>query len=209
MTSECINEPLLADEDQLRRLRDQLYLELTNDISPDVEPVQPVNAYTIAFAERPNRSIRQKIDYLYSQRSRVNRRDPERGYVYVFRDRRDTPESLVKIGSTVRVHRRMNQWRSELRAGDDDLTLLFSFSSQHIRLAEAVVHALFFCQWDSKRVNTYTSRRAVEYFAIEDWVALRQVCQAVSAHIDWRYGGGGGGGRALGKIDSTSKLQRL
>ena len=118
-------------------------------------------------------------------RRRHRRSSPESGHVYVFRDRRDTPDTLVKLGSTVRVHRRMNQWRSELRASDDDLTLLFSFRTQHVRLAEAVVHALFFCQWDSKRVNTYTSRRAVEYFAIDDWVALRQVCQSVAVHVDW------------------------
>jgi len=216
MTSECVNEPLLVDDSQLRRLRDQLYFELTSELDYNVEPVQPVNAYAIAFAERPSRSIRQKIDFLYSRDSRVNRRAPERGYVYVFRDRRDTPETLVKIGSTVRVPRRMNQWRSELRAGEDDLTLLFSFSSQHVRLTEAIIHTLLFCQWDSKRVNVYTSRRAVEYFAVDDWVALRQVCQSVAAHVDWWYGrqqqqqqqqrhviGG------VGKIDSTSKRRRL
>jgi len=187
MTSECLNKPLLVDEARLRTLRDQLYAELTSARRPGVEPVRPTNAYAIAFAEQPASAICQRVAYLYSPGSRPNRaRAPERGFLYVFRDRRDAPESLVKIGSTVGVERRMQQWRRELRvASPDDLSLLYTYRCGHIRLAEAIVHALLFCQWDAKRVNEATARRALEYFAVDDWVALGQVIGAVCAHVDW------------------------
>ena len=187
MTDVCHNRPLDDRGGELSRLRDAFARELATRPSARVEPVRPVAAYTIAFAEVPHRSIRSRVAALYSWRSRLHRREPERGHVYVFRDRRDRPRSLVKIGSTVHVRRRMAQWRAELGATDtpDDVRLLFSFETRHVRMAEALVHALLFCQWQAKRVNVASNRRAVEYFDVADWRALRRFVAATTRHVDW------------------------
>lgn len=189
MTEVCFNTRLPVDDAQLAEMRAVLRRELAVPLERlGGEPVRPANAYAIAFGEAPHRSIAARVRALYSPRSRIHRRGAERGSVYVFVDRRDRPTTLVKIGSTTSVKRRMTQWRAALGVAADDRTtleLLFAYETRHVRLAEAVVHALLACQWQQNRVNSSTQRRAVEYFDVADRVALRTLVECVARHVDW------------------------
>jgi len=200
MTELCVNSVLPIDADELDDMRKMLRDELATPLNRlPHEPVRPLNAYTIAFGERLHVSIRHRVLALYTSRSRIHRlRAPENGSVYVFRDERDRPRSLVKIGSTTNVARRMCQWRAALGlsasgadGGGGTLSLLFSYRTRHVRMAEAIVHALLACQWQANRVNSMTQRRAVEYFDVPDRLALRDVVAAVTRHVDWWMAGGG------------------
>lgn len=186
MTDVCTNTPFIDDATTLEQLRRDLADELARSVdADDREPISPLGAYTILFNEVPSPAIRHRVGTLYSRRSRVHDRGARRGYVYVFRDRRDRPATLVKIGSTSNTRRRMRQWRAALGATDDDLRLLFSFETRHKLMAELVVHALLSCQHDTARFNRITNERATEYFDVADWRALRQLVAAVTRHVSW------------------------
>ena len=187
MTEVCTNQPIdNVDPIQFDELRADLRRELSEPLTFDVEPVHPLNVYTIAFGRRVHDAIRRRVYVLYSPHARVHRHGAERGYVYVFRDRRDRPQTLVKIGSATNVRRRMSQWRRELAATcDDDIQLLFAYQCSHVRMAEAIVHATLFCEWQAKRFNASTNARTCEYFDVEDWRSLEQLVAGTTRHVDW------------------------
>lgn len=185
MTTTLANQPI--DRQRCESLVSMLRSELERPPSEAVEPVRPLVAYTVLFAEEPHESIQRRVHGLYSKRSRFAATAPEHGHVYVFRDARDE-EYVVKIGSSTRVRRRMAEWRAALHAKSDELSLLFSFQCDHVRLAETLIHELLYCQWQPKRVNLYSGDRALEYFRVVDWQALRYLCDAVTRHVTWQTG---------------------
>lgn len=185
MSAECSNRPL--DVRAINELRAHLIDGLSTysgvKVREVIEPVQPIGAYALLFAESPNIGIQRRVSRAYSE---ALSRLPERGWVYVFRDVRDGDIRIVKIGSTVGpVRRRISQWRRELGAQRDELSALFSVETRDVRLAETVVHRLLFCQWLPKRINLETGRRLVEYFSVAQLPQLRLLVAAVARHVDW------------------------
>jgi len=183
MTLECANTPLEADWAMQALV--ELEAELSRPPLALVEPARPLVAYTILFGEVPNIGIQRRVRAAYAAVSRRPHRRAERGYVYAFRDVRDGDSAIVKIGSTIHVRRRISEWRKSLGARDDELALLFSSSTEDVRLAEQLVHNLLYCQWLPKRVRVDTGAPLLEYFAVENLDALRLLIAAVTRHVTW------------------------
>jgi hypothetical protein len=181
MSLECVNERI-ADSNSVRAARLLLLRELNAERVLLVEPTQPLIAYMLLFAETPALLIRRRVSELYM---RAKRHAAETGFIYVFRDTRDGDVSIVKIGSTVALHRRIAEWRTALGASKDELSLLFSVKSSDVRLAELVLHALLFCQWMPKRVRADTGAALLEYFRVENLDALELLLEAVARHTSW------------------------
>jgi hypothetical protein len=185
MSATCTNRRLDASERTwLRAARRALVIALEGNERPLIEPVRPLHAYTVLMGEEPHVFIQRRVREAYAEADARNR--PVRGSVYVYRDERDGRVSLVKIGSTRKpVDVRIAEWRAYLGASADELAALFAEPSADCRLAERVLHELLFCQWQPKRTRIEDGRRLLEYFDVQNLVALRLLVRAVTRHVNY------------------------
>lgn len=182
MASECVNTPFTAP--WLRSARAVLLNELLEPRKLFIEPTRPDVAYKLLFSEELHINIRRRIREAYMLVNEMPNRRVEDGYIYVFRDVRNELH-VVKIGSTVNVRRRIQEWRTALGATEEELSLLFSAKSSDVRLAEAIMHIILHCQWLPKMERIDTGRPLLEYFRVPNRHALRLLLEAVARHVSW------------------------
>ena len=185
MSTTCENVRV-ADAPWFTAARALLLEELDKPPLMTIEPTKPFQAFTLLFGEEPHISLQRDVREAYDVARRGERpRGPEKGYVYVYRDSRDEDVSIVKIGSTTNVKRRLAQWQRRLEAKKSELQMLFVFESDDIRLAEQVAQKLLRCNWLHLRTEKATGRRLLEYYRVTDLEALALFMDAVARHTTW------------------------
>lgn len=192
VATDCVNVRLPKESVAEARMRLIDEIEHGMDVFRQVRdvgimPTAPALAYQILFAEIPDPWIVGRVQALYTERATSYPRPRlKTGWIYVFRDNRNNPGE-IKLGLTRQKSpdHRLRQWRREL--GDTDgtaLSMLFAVPTLDPVLAEAVLHALLWCNQLTGRINRLTDRQLVEYFFIQDVASLRYLCRAVARHID-------------------------
>ena len=190
MATQCRNVPLrvvpAADLDAVAQaVQRPLHADVARLQATGMWPMDPVRAYAALFAETLDPYMARRVRGLLNAVVISGKRT---GFVYVFRDERDA-SGVVKIGSTTarKPDRRIAQWRRDLMAigtGSTLIRMLWALPCHDAGLAERVLHALLWCQHVRDRVNVETGRRLVEYFAVDDWPALRTLCRVVCRFVN-------------------------
>ena len=193
VVSDCRNRPVTSAEDvrMVALAREVLIKQITREDAvrtwrkTGVWPASPVAAYTALFGEHLDPYLVGLVQQVYARAAQMPAAKRRAGHVYVFQDRRD-PADVVKIGATshASAEHRIQQWRVELGAADDDIVMLWSLPCADAILAEAVLHTLLWCQQASARINRLSNRRLVEYFVVRDRIALRFLCRVVCRHVN-------------------------
>ena len=169
--SQCVNRPLPLTEQLLaarRKVRQSLEQPLvdTSDSATEI-----LDAFTVLFTVMPDAFIVGRVRSLYD----TYKTHAHPGYVYVFWDKNDPPDT-VKIGMTRRrPRRRVQEWRRLLVDKDSDVTLIFSFWCANAMLAEQIVHTLLMCNRSELRVLRAQNRVLNEFFVIPAPVGLEHL----------------------------------
>lgn len=146
----------------------------------DEEPVNPIEAFEIAFNTVVDDTYVELVEQLYDDVV-----GPLEGYVYVFRWTR-APPGVLKIGASYEHDARMTAWRRSLGARRRELQQFAHVYTRHRELAEGVVHALL----DSLALRTPIAnarerRTHEEFFRIDDYRALLALVYATARHVSW------------------------
>ena len=160
------------------------------------EVTHPLEAFSILFGLRADEYIVRAVNEMYAAESRRVRAIEDRHiavqWVYAFHDARDRRRNAIKIGGTQLrdPHERISQWARVLSSDTEErapLVLLYAYPTFSYRLAESVVHSLLSEVRLPLRVNRLSNRALVEYFAIDDFVALSYLIKVVTRHVDYTF----------------------
>jgi hypothetical protein len=152
----------------------------------------PTDLYKLFFKELPDPRVERKVrNELALERKgimsgeRQRAREERSGYIYVFRDVGD-PLNVLKIGRTIRPpEQRIAEWEHELSPeGGKNVILLFAYATVATTFAERIIHQTLFCEWLPKRLNARTSNALIEFFKIDNFLALKLFVRETIKYID-------------------------
>jgi hypothetical protein len=109
----------------------------------------------------------------------------QQGYEYAFWISTDPPD-IIKIGRTAQQpYVRIAEWQHELAPGGPQVVLLlWDFPTRYEVLAESLLHTVLECEHLGKRRNARNGRRLVEFFQIDNVLALRIFMALVTRYAD-------------------------
>jgi hypothetical protein len=189
---ECQNSELPPDtRAQLDAWRRQVaYLEL---IGAPLPLVVPATAYQSVFLAALDATILRAINTVLADAQQRARRwratgQPfdQPGYEYAFWITTDPPD-IIKIGRTAQQpYVRIAEWQQELAPGRGPsvVLLLWDFPTRYEVLAESLLHTVLECEHLAKRRNSRNGRRLVEFFQIDNALALRLFMALVTRYAD-------------------------
>lgn len=153
-------------------------------LPPPQQRPDPVSIYQVAFGEQVDRRVVENVRRLFKNVANSEQRDRP-GYIYCFHDIGDPP-TVLKVGRTSRKpEERLAEWENDLAPEPGrSIILLFAYPTSCNKLAERVVHELLRCRRIHNRFNPVTGDELIEFFTIDNALALSIFIRLTLGYID-------------------------
>lgn len=184
------------------RMRPQFKFE-KGKAEDDEEALPPIDVFVVSFGLEPDPRVNERVQTLFAREagrimstelSFVDDDDNNSsvygdaaGYLYALHVLSD-PANITKIGRTRRDPRkRRSEWELELAPQEgQSVILLCAYPTVANEFAERVIHEVLRCQHVTNRINPLTNDELVEFFVIENLMALKLFLRESLRFID-RY----------------------
>lgn len=151
-------------------------------VPPPTKLSDPAVVFQVAFNKQADARIVARVRQKFAAKKRElegggsgaeqESRDAP-GYIYCFHDIGDQP-NVLKIGRTSRTpEERLAEWERELAPeSGQSLIMLFAYHTDCNEFAEDIIHDLLSCRQIHNRINPNTGGELVEFFTIDNALAL-------------------------------------